>query len=87
MQKMINMCVPIEDPSPVLTARRIRKFGHLEGLLSYNLTIGLITSSKYSFLQFDADPYMLSLIQVILSNHTHLFFFAYWFISVHCKPL
>jgi hypothetical protein len=63
MQKMINMCVPIEDPSPVLTARRICKFGHLEGLLSYNLTIGLITSSKYSFLQFDADPYMLSLIQ------------------------
>uniref|UniRef100_A0A0E0D2Q1 Virilizer N-terminal domain-containing protein n=1 Tax=Oryza meridionalis TaxID=40149 RepID=A0A0E0D2Q1_9ORYZ len=61
--KMINMCVPIEDPSPVLTARRICKFGHLEGLLSYNLTIGLITSSKYSFLQFDADPYMLSLIQ------------------------
>uniref|UniRef100_A0A0E0D2P2 Virilizer N-terminal domain-containing protein n=1 Tax=Oryza meridionalis TaxID=40149 RepID=A0A0E0D2P2_9ORYZ len=64
--KMINMCVPIEDPSPVLTARRICKFGHLEGLLSYNLTIGLITSSKYSFLQFDADPYMLSLIQVFL---------------------
>uniref|UniRef100_A0A0E0KFJ8 Virilizer N-terminal domain-containing protein n=1 Tax=Oryza punctata TaxID=4537 RepID=A0A0E0KFJ8_ORYPU len=61
--KVINMCGPIEDPSPVLTARRICKFGHLEGLLSYNLTIGLITSSKYSFLQFDADPYMLSLIQ------------------------
>ncbi|XP_006651539.1 protein virilizer homolog isoform X2 [Oryza brachyantha] len=61
--KVINMCGPIEDPSPVVTTRRICKFGDLEGLLSYNSTVGLITCSKYSFLQFDADPYMLSLIQ------------------------
>ncbi|KAF0922548.1 hypothetical protein E2562_038018 [Oryza meyeriana var. granulata] len=61
--KVTNMCGPIEDPSPVVTARRICKFGHLEGLLSYDSTIGLITASKYSFLQIDADPYMLSLIQ------------------------
>uniref|UniRef100_A0A0D9XI97 Uncharacterized protein n=1 Tax=Leersia perrieri TaxID=77586 RepID=A0A0D9XI97_9ORYZ len=61
--KVINMCGPIEDPSPGVTARKIYKSGHLEGLLSYNSTIGLITSSKYNFVQFDADPYMLSLIQ------------------------
>lgn len=66
MQKLINMCGPIEDPSPVVTARRISKSGHLEGLLSYKSTIGLLTSSKYSFLQFDTDSYLLSLIQVML---------------------
>ncbi|KAG8097437.1 hypothetical protein GUJ93_ZPchr0013g36127 [Zizania palustris] len=61
--KVINMCGPVEDHSPVVTAGKISKVGHLEGLLSYNSTIDLITSSKYSFLQFDADPYLLSLIQ------------------------
>ncbi|KAL5218709.1 hypothetical protein ABZP36_019393 [Zizania latifolia] len=61
--KVINMCGPVEDCSPVVTAGKISKVDHLEGLLSYNSTIGLITSSKYSFLQFDADPYSLSLIQ------------------------
>ncbi|CAN6292909.1 unnamed protein product [Urochloa humidicola] len=63
LSKLIIFCGPIEDPSPVATARRIFKSEHLEGLLSYKATIGLITSSKYSFLQFDTDPYLLSLIQ------------------------
>ncbi|TVU46430.1 hypothetical protein EJB05_05967 [Eragrostis curvula] len=63
MLKLMNFCGPIEDPSPVAYARRISKSGHLEGLLSYQSTIGLISSSKYSFLQFDTDPYLLSLIQ------------------------
>ncbi|KAF8722237.1 hypothetical protein HU200_022545 [Digitaria exilis] len=63
MSKLIIFCGPIEDPSPVATARRIFKSEHLEGLLSYKATIGLVTSSKYSFLQFDTDPYLLSLIQ------------------------
>jgi len=66
MQKLIIFCGPIEDPSPVASARRIFKSEHLEGLLSYKATIDLITSSKYSFLQYDTDPYLLSLIQVIL---------------------
>ncbi|KAL6659179.1 hypothetical protein ACP70R_003219 [Stipagrostis hirtigluma subsp. patula] len=63
MLKLINSCGPIEDPSPVAIARKISKSGHLEGLLSYKSTIGLITNSKYSFLQFDTDPFLLSLIQ------------------------
>ncbi|CAL4917596.1 unnamed protein product [Urochloa decumbens] len=63
LSKLIIFCGPIEDPSPVATARRIFKSEHLEGLLSYKATIDLITSSKYSFLQFDTDPYLLSLIQ------------------------
>ncbi|KAJ1294785.1 hypothetical protein BS78_01G173400 [Paspalum vaginatum] len=63
MLKLIVFCGPIEDPSPAATARRIFKSEHLEGLLSYKATIDLITSSKYRFLQFDTDPYLLSLIQ------------------------
>ncbi|RLN42074.1 hypothetical protein C2845_PM01G37050 [Panicum miliaceum] len=63
MSKLIVFCGPIEDPSPVATARRIFKSEHLEDLLSYKATIDLITSSKYSFLQYDTDPYLLSLIQ------------------------
>jgi len=63
MSKLIIFCGPIEDPSPVASARRIFKSEHLEGLLSYKATIDLITSSKYSFLQYDTDPYLLSLIQ------------------------
>lgn len=63
MLKLIIFCGPIEDPSPVATASRIFKSEHLEGLLSYKATIDLITSSKYSFLQYDTDPYLLSLIQ------------------------
>ncbi|CAN6304538.1 unnamed protein product [Urochloa humidicola] len=63
LSELIIFCGPIEDPSPVATARKIFKSEHLEGLLSYKATIGLITSSKYSFLQFDTDPYLLSLIQ------------------------
>ncbi|EER93923.2 hypothetical protein BDA96_01G201900 [Sorghum bicolor] len=63
MLKLIICCGPIEDPSPVATARRLFKSEHLEGLLSYKATIDLISSSKYSFLQYDTDPYLLSLIQ------------------------
>ncbi|KAL6842285.1 hypothetical protein ACP4OV_027933 [Aristida adscensionis] len=63
MLKLIKSCGPIEDPSPVAVARKISKSGHLEGILSYKATIDLITSSKYSFLPFDTDPYLLSLIQ------------------------
>ncbi|CAM0910585.1 unnamed protein product [Alopecurus aequalis] len=63
MSKLINMCGPIEDPSPVAIARRISKSSHLEDTLSFKATVGLITSSKYSFLQFDTDSCLLSLIQ------------------------
>lgn len=88
MQKLIIVCGPIEDPSPVATARRIFKSEHLEGSLSYKATIDLITSSKYGFLQFDTDPYLLSLIQVILliciAVSTHiLYLYAYNFVILY----
>ncbi|XP_044958124.1 protein virilizer homolog isoform X1 [Hordeum vulgare subsp. vulgare] len=63
MSKLIKICGPIEDPSPEAIARRISKSSHLEDSLSFKATIGLITSSKYSFLQFDTDSCLLSLIQ------------------------
>jgi hypothetical protein len=66
LQKLMKFCGPIEDPSTVTYARRISKSGHLEDLLSYQSTVGLITSSKYGFLHFETDPYLLALVQVIL---------------------
>lgn len=63
MLKLINMCGPIEDPLPVTAARKISKSAHMEDSLSFKATIELITSSKYSFLQFHTDSYLLSLIQ------------------------
>ncbi|KAK3150151.1 hypothetical protein QOZ80_3AG0229280 [Eleusine coracana subsp. coracana] len=63
MLKLMKFCGPIEDPSTLAYARKICKSGHLEGLLSYQSTIGLITSSEYGFLQFDTDPYLLSILQ------------------------
>ncbi|VAI89288.1 unnamed protein product [Triticum turgidum subsp. durum] len=63
MSKLIKICGPIEDPSPEAIARRISKSSHLEDSLSFEATIGLITNSKYSFLQFDTDSCLLSLIQ------------------------
>ena len=76
MQKLIKICGPIEDPSPEAIARRISKSSHLEDSLSFKATIGLITNSKYSFLQFDTDSCLLSLIQVTWDMH-FLFFFVY----------
>lgn len=63
MSKLINMCGPIEDPSAVAIARRLSKSSRLEDSLSFKATVALITSSKYSFLQFDTDSCLLSLIQ------------------------
>jgi hypothetical protein len=77
MQKLVNMCGPIEDPSPLAIARRISKSSHLEDSLSFKSTVGLITSSKYSFLQFDTDSCLLSLIQVTQDVHFLLFCFVY----------
>ncbi|GJN12715.1 hypothetical protein PR202_ga31020 [Eleusine coracana subsp. coracana] len=68
MLKLMKFCGPIEDPSILAYARKICKSGHLEGLLSYQSTIGLITSSEYGFLQFDTDPYLLSLLQGSAAN-------------------
>jgi hypothetical protein len=78
------MCGPIEDPSAVAIARRLSKSSRLEDSLSFKATVALITSSKYSFLQFDTDSCLLSLIQV--TQDTHFQFFVY-FLLMHSFDL
>lgn len=65
MQKSINSYGPIEDPSPRFV-RRISNLGNTEDLLSYKATVNFIATSKYSFARSDFDPYLLSLLKVIM---------------------
>lgn len=61
--KLINARGPIEDPSPVACASRSLILGHMEGLLSYKATSGLIASSNCCFSTSDIDSHLLSLLK------------------------
>ncbi|KAH7674399.1 Protein virilizer protein [Dioscorea alata] len=54
---------PIEDPSPAGFARRFFHSSQSEGLLSYGATFDAIVSSQYTFVKYEIDAYMLSLMK------------------------
>ncbi|CAA3021769.1 Hypothetical predicted protein [Olea europaea subsp. europaea] len=60
--KLINLCGPIEDPSPMAAASRLYIFDDA-GLLSYSSTSGLIKLSNCCFSNWDIDPHLLSLLK------------------------
>lgn len=64
LQKLINLRGPIEDPSPVSSARRSLTLVQAEGLLSYKVTSNLIASSTCGFSNSDIDPHLLTLLKV-----------------------
>ncbi|XAR56054.1 hypothetical protein NMG60_11036351 [Bertholletia excelsa] len=61
--KLINSRGPIEDPSPLASARRLLLLNETEGLLSYKSTSGLISSSNCWFSSWDMDSHLLSLLK------------------------
>lgn len=61
--KLINLRGPIEDPSPVSSARRSLTLVQAEGLLSYKVTSNLIASSTCGFSNSDIDPHLLTLLK------------------------
>ncbi|KAH0460140.1 hypothetical protein IEQ34_010803 [Dendrobium chrysotoxum] len=61
--KLLNLCGPFEDPSPAGIARRSLGTGKPDGPLSYKATSGYIAFSKYSFLTWDIDVHLLSLLK------------------------
>ncbi|KAJ0980701.1 hypothetical protein J5N97_008956 [Dioscorea zingiberensis] len=54
---------PIEDPSPVGFAQRFSHSAPSEGFLSYEATFDAVVSSKYTFVKYDIDTYLLSLMK------------------------
>ncbi|KAJ4781842.1 embryo defective 2016 [Rhynchospora pubera] len=63
ISKLLNMCGPIEDPTPVGLAKKMLSSGSYDILLSSKATINSIANSKYSFTRFDVDKILLSLIK------------------------
>ncbi|KAJ3682983.1 hypothetical protein LUZ60_013210 [Juncus effusus] len=63
ISKLLSMCEPIENPSPVALARKMVNSKSSDGLLSYKATIDFIAKSKYSFTRYDTDPILLSLLK------------------------
>lgn len=66
LQKLLNLCGPFEDPSPAVIARRSLGTVKSDGPLSYKATSSYISFSKNSFLSWDIDIQLLSLLQVAL---------------------
>lgn len=63
-QKLFNLCGPFEDPSPAGVARRSLGTDKSDGPLSYKATSNYIAFSKNSFLSWDIDIHLLSLLKV-----------------------
>lgn len=60
---LINLCGPIQDPSPPSCATKSLFLGHTDVLLTCKATSCLISSSKCRFSQWDADPHLLVLLK------------------------
>ncbi|ONK69373.1 uncharacterized protein A4U43_C05F22180 [Asparagus officinalis] len=60
--KLLNLCGPIEDPSPAAFTRRSMLPVTSDGLLSYRTTASYISLSKYSFSKWDINTHLLSLL-------------------------
>ncbi|XP_022934378.1 uncharacterized protein LOC111441566 [Cucurbita moschata] len=60
---LINLCGPIQDPSPPSCAVKSLFLGQTDGLLTCKATSCLISSSKCRFSQWDADPHLLALLK------------------------
>ncbi|XP_022982800.1 uncharacterized protein LOC111481554 [Cucurbita maxima] len=60
---LINLCGPIQDPSPPSCAMKSLFLGQTDGLLTCKATSCLISSSKCRFSQWDADPHLLALLK------------------------
>ncbi|MQL89225.1 hypothetical protein Taro_021799 [Colocasia esculenta] len=60
--KLLNLRGPIEEPSPVASAK-LSALGQADGPLSYKATVDFITSSKNSFSTWDIDTNLLSLLK------------------------
>lgn len=69
---------PIEDPSPAGFARRYFHSAQSEGLLSYGATFDAIVSSQYSFVKYEIDAYLLSLMKVWIVKYLWFTSFDPW---------
>lgn len=63
MQKLIKLSGPIDDPSPMGAASKFLTLGD-SGLLSYQTSSCLINLSSCSFMNWDIDSHLLSLLKV-----------------------
>ncbi|XP_020597911.1 uncharacterized protein LOC110037579 [Phalaenopsis equestris] len=61
--KLLNLCGPFEDPSPAGIAKKYLGAIESDGPLSYKATSGYIAFSKNSFLSWDIDMHLLSLLK------------------------
>ncbi|KAK9170294.1 hypothetical protein Syun_002434 [Stephania yunnanensis] len=75
--KLLNSCGPVEDPSPMAYASKSLNLGQDEGILSYQATVKLISSSSSCFSKCEVDPHLLSLLMVYFLASLFLRFSAW----------